>query len=177
MARCLHISLLVLSAGMYACVVPPPLGLDQPDAGANGAPAILSIRGDDAKELAHPGPVNMIMGQGSATITLYDSDAGDTLYVQAFVDYTTANPLPPRVTCKVAPPTDTTTTTLERTLTCDLRTMCQMGDIGTSSPHFLMFEVYDREPTLNDPLPFRSMPSPGLSTEIDYLLTCLASPT
>ena len=171
MARHLHIPALVLSTGMYACVVPPPLGLDQPDAGANAAPVIESVRGADGKELAQPGPVNVIERQGDATILVYDADVADTLFVRAFVDYTAQNPTAPRAQCTASPPTDATQR--ERTLQCTMKGLCNDADVTTGNPHFLTFEVYDR-PVIDDPLLFRSVAAPGQKSQIDYLMTCLA---
>jgi hypothetical protein len=174
-ARGLHGWALVLSAGLSvgttACVVPPPLGLDQPDAGANASPVFLSIRGPDGKELAQPGPVNIVqLENDDATITAYDADAGDTLTVQVFVDYSEKVPTAPRSTCTASPSTDSS---LERTLSCPLKAICLPTDVTTGNPHFMTFEIYDR-PVINDPLMFRSVAPPGQLSNKSYLLTCLA---
>ncbi len=174
MARHLHIVVLVLTAGMYACVVPPPLQQGDPDAGANSPPVILSVRGPDGKELKQTKPtepISVIKNQGDATITVYDADAGDTLTVQGFVDYTEADATSPRSSCMAAPPTDMS---LERTLTCTMRGLCTTADLGTNNLHLLVFEVYDR-PVTNDPLLFRSVAVPGEKSSLSYLMTCLDS--
>jgi len=167
-ARGVHICALVLSS---ACVVPPPLGLDQPDAGANSAPVFLSVRGPDGKELAEPGPVTVIAHQdATASMTIYDADRTDTLTVQLFVDYTLQNPTSPRGTCTAPPPTDSS---LERTVQCPLKAVCLDNDVANGNPHYFVFEVYDRDVT-NDPVMFRSVASPGLIDHRWFLLTCLA---
>jgi len=171
MARCLHIPALVLSAGMYACVVPPPLGLDQPDAGADAAPVLVSIRGPDGKELTQPDAISIIAHiDASWTITAYDSDAGDTLLVQVFLDYRDADPSPPRSTCTAAPSAGSS---LDRTLTCPINAICRDEDVLAGNPHFLTFEVYDR-PVIDTPRFFRSVPSTGQLSEKSFLVNCTA---
>lgn len=176
MARPVHAIVPVLSAAMYGCVVPPPLGLDEVDAGANSAPVILSVRGPDDKELVQPAatsPLTILANQGDATVTLYDADAGDTLTVQVFVDYSTQAATAPRSICMAPPPMDTSAASLERTITCPMKTLCiPPGDTQTGNLHFLLYEVYDRTPT-NDPLLFRSVDPPGLKSSIGYLMTCV----
>ena len=176
MARPVHAIVPVLFAATSACVVPPPLGLDEVDAGADSAPVILSVRGPDDKELAQPGatsPLTILANQGDATITLYDADAADTLTLQVFVDYSTQAATAPRSICTAPPPSDTTAAALERTITCPMKTLCiPPTDTMTGNVHFLLYEVYDRTPT-NDPLLFRSVPPPGMKSSIGYLMTCV----
>ena len=170
-ARGLHITALVLSTGMYACVVPPPLGLTPTDAGADATPVILSVHGTDGKELAQPGPVNVVAhAAGQATLLLYDADPADTLTVRVFVDYTEQNPTAQRSECFATPATDQST---ERTTNCNLKGLCNDADVASGNPHWLIFEVYDRE-VIDDPLLFRSVKPGGQKSEKDYLLTCLA---
>jgi hypothetical protein len=172
MARCVHPLALLLIVGSTACVVPPPLALDEPDAGLNGVPAIVSVRLADGKELiAPPGVVDLQVGADSATVTGYDSDLGDTLYVQVFVDYDPAKSTPARSHC-TAPPS--LTKAAERTATCPMVAVCGADDT-TTNPHTLEVEIYDREPQIDGTPVFRTVPPPGKSTERPYILNCLAA--
>lgn len=170
-ARHSHSWLLVLSAGMYACVVPPPLGLDQPDAGANSAPVIESVHGPDGKELSQEAPITVIAQQDATwTITAYDADAGDDLLVQIFVDYKAADPENSRSSCTAAPPTDKS---LTRTLTCPVKAICHLADVTTGNPHFVIVEIYDG-PVVDTPLMFRSVVPPRQVSQKAYEMNCLA---
>ena len=174
MARRLHSLALVLSTGMYACVVPPPLQKDEPDAGNNAAPVIISVRGPDGKELKQtkPGsPISVIRNQGDATITVYDADASDTIIVQGFVDYLESDTTGVRSSCMASATTDKS---LERTLTCTMKGLCTASDTAAGNEHLLVFEVYDR-PVTNDPLLFRSVAAPGKKSSLSYVITCLES--
>ncbi len=170
-ARLLHRSLPVLSAGMLACVVPPPLGLDQPDAGADASPVFVSIRQPDGKELTTFMPNNVVAHQDADwSITAYDADAGDTLTVQVFVDYTDANPTAPRSTCTAAPTTDSS---LTRSLSCSIKAVCLDADVTNGNPHSLVFEIYDG-PVVNTPRMFRSVETGRQLSSTAYEMTCLA---
>jgi hypothetical protein len=119
LARRMHPLAVVLAVASSAagCVVPPPLQLDEPDAGANSPPTIISIRGDNAVEYQEQGVVALIRGQGSFTATLYDTDLDDTLYVRVFVNWTPENTVAANAACSATPlPTPSAT----RTATCDL---------------------------------------------------------
>jgi hypothetical protein len=165
---------LVLSAGLYGCVVPPSLREDEPDAGNDAAPVIVSVRGADGKELKKTTPdepISVVRNQpGDATITVYDADIGDTIIVQGFVDYLDDNATGVRSSCMKQASTST-----ERTLTCSMRGLCTAADTTAGNKHFLVFEVYDREVT-NDPLLFRSVEPPGRLSSISYVITCLDPP-
>jgi hypothetical protein len=171
-ARLLHRSLPVLSAGMLACVVPPPLGLDQPDAGADASPVFVSVRAPDGKELTTFMPNNVVAHQDAEwSITAYDADAGDTLIVRVFVDYTDANPTSPRSSCTAAPTTDSS---LTRTMSsCSIKSVCLDADVTNGNPHSLIFEIYDG-PVGDSPEMFRSVDSGRQKSMVPYTMTCLA---
>jgi hypothetical protein len=147
-----------------ACVVPPPLALDQPDAGFNSPPIFLSIRDEAAKELTEPGPIVLSRGEGSIALTMLDTDVADDSYVRVFVDYGLPDPTPARAACKGA------AGQAKRTVSCDVSGVCQQTDVGNQRS--LWFEVFDREP-LQSGLPrFRSMSTGGLSTRWQFFLQC-----
>jgi hypothetical protein len=173
-ARRVHGCVAVLSAGLLACVVPPPLGLDQADAGADASPVFMSVRGPDGKELVTSGTNNVVAHQDADfSLTTYDADAGDTLLVQVFVDYSDANPTAPRSTCQASP---TTNSSLDRSMSCPVKAICLDADVTTGNPHSLLFEVYDGA-VLNSPLMFRSVAPDRQKSFVSYSMTCLAPPS
>jgi hypothetical protein len=166
-----HRCVAVLFAGTAACVVPPPLGLDQADAGADASPVFQSVRGPDGKELVTFGTNNVVAHQDTDfSLTTYDADAGDTLIVQVFVDYTDANPTSPRSTCTAAPTSDSS---LDRSMSCPIKAVCLDADVANGNPHSLLFEVYDG-PVTNTPLMFRSVAPDRQKSFVTYSMTCLA---
>lgn len=174
MARCVHILAMSMIAGTTACVVPPPLALDQPDAALNGAPSLVSVRLADGKEVVEPpGAVDLQIGADNATVTVYDSDLTDTLYVQIFVDYDPANSTPARSRCSAAP---SPTGAAERTASCPMVAVCGADDTATN-PHRLLIEVYDREPQIDGTPVFRAVPAPGIADPRWFTLNCLAATT
>jgi len=159
--------LLMFSMLLVGCVIPPSL-TPQEDAGVNAPPAILSVTSDQ-QALPEPGPVLFDIGAtaGNVSVSLIDTDLGDTLYVRIFVDYNLPNRLDARSKC-TAPPN----TTPQRTATCPLNSLCVMDDLGVQRNMTIM--VFDREPDdsgAKDP-PFQSMPTGGLSTSRFYFLKC-----
>ena len=149
----------------FACVVPPPLALDLPDAGFNAPPVILSIRDEAAKELTEPGPVLLPRGDGTVSLTMLETDVTDDSYIRVFVDYGRPDPTPARAACKAA-----SAGQAKRTVSCDVGGVCQQTDIGNE--RLLWFEVFDREP-LDTGLPrFRALPPGGLSTRWQFFLQC-----
>ena len=181
-ARRLHdsapvvVPLLLAGAIAGGCVIPPPLELDQPDAGANAAPVIQSVRDSQGVELTTPDPVTVTRGQGSMTVTVYDADPADIIYVRFFVDYRAGDPTNYRASCQIPAPQDGSR---ERTTSppCDVGGLCLSSDVDQPLPRFLQIEVYDRE-VKDDVAPrFRAVEPPGQQSERDYLMTCVAPPT
>jgi hypothetical protein len=170
LARRMHLLAVVLAVASSAasCVVPPPLQLDEPDAGANSPPTIISIRGDNAVEYQEQGVVALIRGQGSFTATLYDTDLDDTLYVRVFVNWTPENTVAANAACSATPlPTPSAT----RTATCDLAGVCLPG-AGANDQ--MIVEVYDREP-LDTGQPLHRV-TEGLRTNRTFTLSCSEPP-
>lgn len=167
-ARALHdrgvLRALALSTMFAGCVIPPSLSVDTTDAGANAAPAIVSLRADNV-ELPELSTVTFEQGMGTIIATFHDTDLDDTLYGKVFVDYSSNDPTPARASCVSAG------TTVERTCTLPLTGLCQNDDIGATRVMQVM--VFDREvlETGVQPL-FQAMPPGGLSTSRVYFLKC-----
>ncbi|MBP9087954.1 MAG: hypothetical protein KBG15_17665 [Kofleriaceae bacterium] len=156
--------MLLVTAAM-GCVIPPPLALDLPDAGANSPPAILSIRDEAAKELTEPGPVIFSRGTGTVSVTLLETDAADSSYVRIFIDYNRPDATSARAACLAA-----ATGQNRRTVTCDVGGVCQQADVGNE--RLMWIEVFDREPLDSGTPRFRAMPADGLSTHWQFFLRC-----
>jgi len=157
--------LLIGVAVLTACVSPPNLQLDQPDAGENAAPIITSVSNAAAVELVEPGPVTIERGRGALAIRLRDADVTDTLNVRLYVDYNRPDPTPARAACRVAPGT-----TVQRTTTCDISGVCTAADIGAQ--RLLWIEVFDRELLEAGQPRFRAMPAGGASSKWVFMLQC-----
>jgi hypothetical protein len=156
---------IVLTLPAVGCIIPPSLQTDVQDAGIDSPPAISSVRSDN-QELPEPGPVLFQLGAASTlNLTLIDTDLTDTLYVRVFVDYTVMAPTPARSTC-----IGTTNTTADRTATCDLKGLCQPGDVGQT--RLMRIVVFDREPLDSGTPTFMAMPEGGQSTSRTYQLKC-----
>ncbi len=153
-----------------ACVVPPPLELDQPDAGPNAPPIITGANDSAGNPLRPPGTVTVNRADlgGRLSFRLYDVDTDDTLYVRLYVDYDLTAPLPARSDCFAPPPADATQ---ERTASdCELAILCNPGDVGL--PHRLEADVSDRplaQPTANH----RDVEAPGLQSTWTWDLECI----
>ncbi len=152
------------------CVIPPSLSVGNEDAGVNSPPAILAVR-TDQQELPEPGPVIFDRGPtaGLVSATLLDTDLEDTLYVHVFVDYTVADPKPPRVTCTAPPPTPRTA---QRSVSCNMTPLCQVGEVGLAEALDMTIVVFDREPLESGTPAYQAMPPGGLKTSLFYFLKC-----
>lgn len=123
---------------------PPPLSLDEPDAPPNSPPGILSVRNETGSELAigvGTGVNPVIIGISTMTLTLFDSDVEDTLFVRGFFDYDLENPSSAPANCNVGP---STPRSFERTVTCNLAAFCSADDVGEQ--HQLDVLACDRPP-------------------------------
>ncbi len=156
--------LVLLVGGSMGCVIPPPLGLDLPDAGTNSPPVILSIRDEAAKDLTEPGPVIFSRGTGTVSVTLLETDVADDSYVRFFIDYNRPDATAARAACRGA------AGQTRRTVTCDVGGVCQQADVG--SERLMWVEVFDREPLDTGTPRFRAMPVDGLSTHWQFFLRC-----
>lgn len=161
----LMLLVLLTLVGCVGCVIPPSLQVGD-DAGINSPPAILSITSDQL-ELAEPKPVFVERGEnaGNLSVSLIDTDVGDTLFVRIFVDYNLPDRLPARVACMVAP-----NLTPYRTVTCSLAGLCAMADIGVQRNMTVV--VFDRLPMDQGADPQKMMDTTGLSTSRFYYLSC-----
>jgi hypothetical protein len=177
-ARTLHVSSpvlrLAMTTGLVAaagCIFPPSIEFEQRDAGTNAAPSITSVRGPDQQELKLGEPFIVSPGQdGDLTVTVFDSDVDDLLYIKVFVDYREqAAPLNARSQCTAGPDMQAET----RAARCALTALCTMMDIGL--PHSMEIDVYDRPPDSTAELtpPFRATLPPGLKSTNYYPLQCL----
>jgi hypothetical protein len=147
-----------------ACVFPPSLSVDTTDAGANSAPAIVSIRADGV-ELPEFSTVLFERGFGTLNLTLHDTDLTDTLYAKVFIDYNKPDKTPPRANCQTAG------TTVQRTCTLDLAGLCQSGDLNVE--RVMQVLVFDRQVLdTGEPL-YQAMPPGGLSTSRTLFLFCV----
>jgi hypothetical protein len=167
LARALHddgVAYGVLVALMCsACVFPPSLSVDTTDAGANSAPAIVSVRADGV-ELPEFFRVTFERGRGTLNLTLHDTDLTDTLYAKVFVDYNRPDKTPPRANCQTAG------NTVQRTCTLDLAGLCQSGDLNVE--RVMQVLVFDRQVLdTGEPL-HQAMPPGGLSTSRTFFLRC-----
>ena len=151
------------------CVIPPSLSVDTTDAGLNAAPTITSVRADGV-ELPEYSRVNFEKGTGTLNLTVYDTDIGDILHPEIFVDYTLQDPTPPRSICSPA-----SGDTVVRSSTCSLSGLCQDEDINEERTMQVL--VFDRKPLdVGEPV-FQAMPPGGLSTSRTFTLLCQPAQT
>lgn len=150
---------------LVGCVIPPSLRVED---GVNSPPEILSITSDQLP-FEEPGPVSVERGDmaGNVSVSLLDTDVGDTLYVRIFVDYNLPDRLPARVACVAAP---APTMTQMRTATCSLAGLCAMTDVGMQRNMTVV--VFDRQPLDHGTDPQKMMGDGGLSTSRFYFLNC-----
>ena len=149
------------------CVIPPSLSADTTDAGANSAPAIVSVRADLVE---FPQYSTLVFERGAnagnLNLTVHDTDLDDTLHVRIFVNYFASEPKPPRSTCEAAGHS------VERTTTCTMNNVCQMADVGADPLPLLQVFVFDRDYVSDIPPAFMGMAPGGLSSSLTYFLRC-----
>ena len=86
MMRVIGITGSVVLGGTVACVIPPPLQTDPPDAAVNATPIIISS--GPAPDFSVPGPLAIEHSDTRRlTLTLSDTDVNDTLHVRIYRDY------------------------------------------------------------------------------------------
>lgn len=153
---------------MFAgCIIPPSLSVDTTDAGANSAPAIISVRADGV-ELPEFSTVIFERGLGTLNLTLHDTDLDDKLFCRVFVDYNNPDQTPPRAN------SETAGQTVQRTCTLALAGLCQSADIGKT--RLMQVLVFDRTVLDNGELPlYQAMASGGLTTSRTYFLNCVGT--
>jgi hypothetical protein len=168
-ARALHrlpvVRAALLSMFTVGCIIPPSLSVDNQDAGVNSPPAIVQVNSDQ-QELPEPGPVLFTRGTGKLTLTLLDTDVGDTLFVRVFVNYKITDPTAPRAFCSASPGS------VKRTCTADLSGLCTSQDVGLAAPLDMAVVVFDRQPLDSGTPVFQALPPDGLSTGKFFHLNC-----
>ncbi len=151
---------------MTGCFLPPSLSVDTQDAQTDSPPEILAISVDGSPQ-AENSTVSFTQNDPSTmTATLIDTDLDDTLYVDVFVNYSIANPNPPRVTCTAGPGA-----TPQRTASCNMMPLCQKADLGQTEDMTVV--VFDRQP-LEAGTPNYQGTNGGLSTQWFFRLECFA---
>ncbi|HUS27175.1 MAG TPA: hypothetical protein VMZ53_01665 [Kofleriaceae bacterium] len=173
MARPLHgagvlRAVVALGFAMFAgCVFPPSLSVDTTDAGANSAPAIVSVRADLVE---FPQFSTLVFekgnGAGQLNVTLHDTDLDDTLYVKIFVNYNRPDPTPARSQCETAGKT------VERTCSAPMQAVCTTADIGANPLPVMQVFVSDADVEPNIQPPFQGLPPGRLSTSLTFFLRC-----
>lgn len=161
-ARAVHVVAAVLtSAAMTACVVPPPLEVDNTDAGLNSPPSITTFLDPTPTFLRPPATltVNTTGGQ-FLEVSVFDLDLDDEIVVKMFVDSDGATD-PPLVTCIAPAPS------LEaiRPIRCPTTNLCL-----TAGLHVLEVEAYDSPPLIN--APYRASPGEFFSNWT-FTLNCV----
>jgi hypothetical protein len=119
------------------CVVPPPLDVENPDAGASSPPVITDVV--TPNDFAFPGPIIIQRGDPrSFGLTVSDNDRADTLFARMYVDYTFEAPTNFLSDCQIPSINE-----VLRTLQCPALRLCD-GIIDTNV-HALEVLVSDRE--------------------------------
>lgn len=168
MARPLHgggvpVGLLV-ALMLVGCVIPPSLSVDTTDAGANSAPAIISVRA--VAELPEYARVTFEKGvDETLNLTVHDTDLDDELFCKVFVEYRPDDPTPPRAT------SETAGSTVTRSCTLSIAGLCQSADIGVE--RLMQVYVFDRQIIEGETPLFQAMSSGGLSASRTYFLRCV----
>lgn len=139
------------------CVIPPPLELDEGDAGVSSPPVITSS--GPAPDFAAPGPLVLDPGdERRLSLTIEDNDIGDAITVRFFVDYGLPDPTPPVAQCQFEESGERA-----RFGDCPTSQFCPPST-GEPTEHFLEAMVADREFLAdNDPAgegqpPWRELP-------------------
>jgi hypothetical protein len=174
MARPLHSdgvlrAALALGFAMFAgCVIPPSLSVDTTDAGANSAPAIVSVRADNVE---FPQFSTLVFekgnGAGALNVTLHDTDLGDSLFVKVFVNYNRPDPTPARGQCESGGGRG-----VERSCSVDMRAVCTTADIGANPLPVMQVFVSDRDVEPDIQPPFQGLPQGALATSQTFFLRC-----
>jgi hypothetical protein len=150
------------------CVVPPPLELGGPDAGANSPPVILSAGG---AKYSFPGPFEVVRGEmETISVTLQDIDLEESLYLNLYVDYgIDGTPTPSLSTCSVQ---QQETDPSVHIAACPTQSLCTTIDLIDGSEHFLEAMVSD-EAVLNTGVPeFRALPETSAFSFRAWQFTC-----
>jgi hypothetical protein len=159
---------LVVAAVLAGCERAFPSPVDTPDAAANSAPTIISVRAD-LVELPQYSVVVFEPSASTLDLTLYDTDVADTLYVRIFVNYNIPNATPPRSTARA-----TVSGSVVRAVTVSMNGVCTTTEIGADPLPVLQIYIFDREVLdIGEPLYQRVVPG-GLYATQTFFLRCEA---
>jgi len=154
---------------LVACI-PPSLSVEKQDAGQNAPPGMLKVV-LDSTVLTEAETVTFTRTsagtQGQLVLTLIDTDLGETLHARVFVNYSVANPTPPRSQCD-APPNQMA---IRDPSTCPIIALCEDSDIGKTQDMTVV--VFDRP--VNDSMPpaFQNDGPDGLSASNYFHMQCV----
>lgn len=126
----------MIATGVAAgCFLPPSL---EPETEADAAPNSIPVIVDFTFPATRPLPIRKDV-QEPVTLTVRDLDIADTVYVYFYVDYGLPELGPPLNECAGAGGS------IDRTLNCDLNSLCYRIPLPDTQVHFLEAVVADRE--------------------------------
>lgn len=140
-----------------------------PDAAPNAAPSITSVAVGGAEQP----PYSTVMletgaNAGTLSITAYDTDVGDTIFVSIFVNYNVPAATPPRSTGRAS-----VTDSIIRTISVTMDGVCTSAEVGADPLPLLQVYVFDRQPLDNvEPL-YQALAPGGLSVSQTFFLRCV----
>jgi hypothetical protein len=143
------------------CFLPPSL---EPETEADAAPNSIPVIVDSTFQ------GNRVSirkeGQEPVTLTIRDLDVSDTVYVYFYVDYGLPEAGPPLNECTGAGGQH------DRTLNCEINSLCYRIPLPDNQVHFLEAVVADRERLLSGEPGNRAFPEgTGISSRA-WLMTC-----
>lgn len=174
--RVLSVTLPVVLSGAAGCVIPPPLQLDEPDAGLNARPVILSA--GPAPDFSFPGPIVVEHSDARRlTLTISDTDINDTLYVRIYRDYDDSDPTNFVSNCTLPPSGDA-----NRVGECSASSFCNGLEPTDQENKTLEAMVADRafleesDPAGEGQPAFRRLPAGAQSSLRAWVMTCQPPP-
>lgn len=157
----------LLTLVVAGCIIPPSLSVEKQDASVNSPPGILKVVADTTA-LTEAQTVMFTMGtQSQLVLSLIDTDLNDTLTARVFVNYTLANPTPPRSQC-AAPPNGAA---VRADVSCPLIALCQTADLGKTQDMTVV--VFDRMLDNSVPPVFQYDGPDGQSASKFFHLQCM----
>ena len=158
---------------LVGCIIPPSLSVERQDAGQNSPPGILKVV-VDTTTITEAQVVTFTRTsagtQGTLVLTLIDTDLDDTLHARVFVNYSVANPTPPRSTCD-APPNNMP---IRDPITCPIIALCQDSDVQSGMAQDMTVVVFDRAVDDSIPPVFQYDGPDGLSASNYFHMKCVA---
>lgn len=173
MMRVLTVTLPVAVVGA-GCVIPPPLQLDEPDAGVNATPVIVSA--GPAPDFSFPGPIVVEHSDTRrVTLTISDTDLNDTMYVRIYRNYGDPDPSNFVSSCTIPPSGEKT-----RSGECSASSFCNGLEPTDQGDKTLEAMVADRafleesDPAGEGQPAFRRLPAGAQSSIRAWVMTCQA---